>query len=299
MHLTFAEFIVKYGLPLILAILLFVTIVSFFFIKFVLNKNFFDFATEKILELFDFDYYEIVKLSTKLNSNEPFVSHESESFINRECYNLKLKSSSRFVQLPFFTRLVSYVLFWTYFSIQTIFLTEILTNEQLDGYKCFNLTIKVGGKLFKCEKYALKSLDELIDAMDQIAGIIALHEINRYAFRYAYKLMKWILPCFPRYSKRLIDFNSKNRIRFISWSQLNYILILGFLVYVIYDNLVTENYYIPIKFVCFVVLFYSTCLSAYSAAKYSIAESQVNEDYLPVLINLKKTAILNTVTTEG
>jgi len=76
--------------------------------------------------------------------------------------------------LPFFTRLVSYVLFWTYFSIPKIFLTEILTNEQLDGYKCFNLTIKVGGKLFKCEKYALKSLDELIDAMDQIAGIQSL-----------------------------------------------------------------------------------------------------------------------------
>jgi len=60
MRLTFAEFIVKYGLPLILAILLFVTIVSFLFIKFVFKKNFFDFATEKILELFDFDYFEIV-----------------------------------------------------------------------------------------------------------------------------------------------------------------------------------------------------------------------------------------------
>jgi len=300
MHLTFAEFIVKYGLPLILAILLIVTIVSFFLIKFVLNKSFFDLTTEKILELFDFDYFEIVNLNSKLNSNESFVSHESESFINRECYNLKLKSSSKFIQLPFFTRLVSYVLFWTYFSIQTIFLTEILTNEQLDGYKCFNLTIKVGGKLFKCEKYALKSLDELIDAMDQIAGIIALHEINRYAFRYNYKLMKWILPrYFPRYSNKLIDFNSKNLISLLSCSQLNYIFLLGFLVYVIYDNLVTENYYIPIKFVCFVVLFYSTCLSAYSAAKYSIAEGQINEDYLPVLINLRKGSLLNTEKTEG
>ena len=67
----------------------------------------------------------------------------------------------------------------------------------------------------------------------------------------------------------------------------------------IYDNLVTENYYIPIKFVCFVVLFYSTCLSAYSAAKYSIAESQVNEDYLPVLINLKRASLLNKECTEG
>jgi hypothetical protein len=300
MNSTFAEFIVKYGLPLILAILILATLASFFFIKFVLKKSFFDFVTEKILGLFDFDYYEIVKLDSKLNSNECFVRHESESFINRECYNLKLKSSSRIIQLPFFTRLVSYALFWTYFSLQTIFLTEILTNEQLDGYKCFNLTIKVGGKLFKCEKYALKSLDELMDAMDQIAGIIALHEINRYAFKYTFKLIKWILPrYFPKYTNKLKEFNSQDRISFVSRSQVNYILILGFLIYVIYDNLVTEYYYIPIKFVCFVVLFYSTCLSGYSAAKYSIAESQVHEDYMPVLTNLKKTLFLNIETTEG
>ena len=77
-------------------------------------------------------------------------------------------------------------------------------------------------------------------------------------------------------------------IKRISISQANYLFLIGYLSYTIYDNIVTQNYYIPIKFVCYSVLVYSTILLAYSTAKYSIANKDFMFVNLPMFVKEKE-----------
>lgn len=125
--------------------------------------------------------------------------------------------------------------------------------------------------------------------MDVIAGILTLNEINRYMFKYSYKFFLWFIPrSFKKYYNNIINYENGVYIRRVSVSQINYLLIIGYLAYIIYDNIVTEHYFIPIKFVCYSVLVYSTILAAYSTAKYSIANKQLKFTNLPIFVNTKE-----------
>jgi hypothetical protein len=125
--------------------------------------------------------------------------------------------------------------------------------------------------------------------MDVIAGILTLNEINRYIFKYSYKFFLWFIPIsFKKYYNNIINYENGVYIRRVSISQINYLLIIGYLAYIIYDNIVTEHYFIPIKFVCYSVLVYSTILAAYSTAKYSIAIKEFKFKNLPIFLNTKE-----------
>ena len=54
-NIEIAEFLVKYGLPLILFVLLVLIIISILMIKFIMRKNYFDYVTEKLLELSEWE----------------------------------------------------------------------------------------------------------------------------------------------------------------------------------------------------------------------------------------------------
>lgn len=210
-------------------------------------------------------------------------------FINKECYFIKIDPTSVYIQFPYYTRFLSYILFWGYFSIQTLFMQEIFTDEDKtnhDGFKCFNMTSKIIKSLYRCEKYGFKSIDQIFNSMDEIAGILALHEFNNFVFRSSFKFFKWALlkRLFIKFNSKLIKQYKNDKIPFVSLSQINYILLIVYLSYVIYDNIVTENYYIPIKFVCYSVLVYSTILSSLETVKYLISQQEIHSSHVPILI---------------
>jgi len=182
-----AELLVKYGLPLILFTLLILIIISVIMIKLMMKKNYFDYVTEKLLHLSDWEIevVELVKthdqifnkdtnqkmvhnddnqISVPSSSSSPTTSlivneNETDSnnkdtpdrraFINFQCYYIRIDPCSIFIQFPYLTRFLSYILFWGYFSIQTLCLEEIFSDSILDGYKCFNVSIKLTGKLYR------------------------------------------------------------------------------------------------------------------------------------------------------
>lgn len=176
-----AEFLVKYGLPLIIFTLLILIIISVIMIKLMMNKNYFDYITEKLLHLSDWEIVELVKTddslfdknvkeniiqnddnqnnlpsslsTTSLIVNETDCNYNTKSdrkaFINFQCYYIKIDPCSIFIQFPYLTRFLSYILFWGYFSIQTFCLEEVFSDSILDGYKCFNVSIKLTGKLYR------------------------------------------------------------------------------------------------------------------------------------------------------
>lgn len=170
-----AEFLVKYGLPLILLTLIILISISFIIIKFIMNKNYFDYVTHILLKFSDWEIVELIKINDKNNQEQPDSQNASSSktslilnqndfyknqevmvnlidrkiFLNFQCNYIKIDPSSIFIQFPYLTRFLSYVLFWGYFSIQTFCLEEIFSDSILDGYKCFNVSIKVTGKLYR------------------------------------------------------------------------------------------------------------------------------------------------------
>ncbi len=135
-------------------------------------------------------------------------------------------------------------------------------------------------------------MEAIINSMDVIAGILTLNEINRYIFKYSYSFWLWFIPrSFKKYYRNIINYEAGVFIRFISISQTNYLILIGYLAYIIYDiyhTLFIEKYYIPIKFVCYSVLVYSTILAAYSTAKYSIAHKEFKLVNMPLFISKTK-----------
>ncbi|CAF1010461.1 unnamed protein product [Brachionus calyciflorus] len=254
-------------------------------------KNYFDYVTERLIELFDSEKITIIKVDKE---NKLLNAPVCQKYVNQECYGIKIDPTSVFIQLPYFTRFISYVLFWGYFSIQTLFLKEIFTDtdqsQDDNEFVCFNVSTRLVKALYRCERYDLKSIDEIFESMDQIAGVLALHELNKYVFKFSFKFFKWFLlrKCFSRHVSKLINQYENKKIPLVSLSQLNYIIIIGYLTYVIYDNLVTEKHYIPIKFVCYSVLIYSSILSAFETVKYLISQKCLEECYEQVLIKYEE-----------
>lgn len=285
---SFAELIVKRGLPFILVALTILILLSVLIIKLVLKKPYFNYVTEHLIEIFDCEQFVILKFE---NNSGKFV--KAIQHINAECSNIKVDPTSIFIQFPYYTRFLSYILFWSYFSIQTLFLEEIFTDQDLtepqSNVKCFNMTFnKLFGSLYRCEKYGVKSLTLIFSSMDQIAGILALHELNKYVFRISFKFFKWCLlkDIFRKFNSRLIDQYSDGKIPRVSYAQINYVFLVAYLSYVIYDNIVTEHFYVPIKFVCYSVLIYSTILSSYETVKYLISQREIHNTRLPLLMSV-------------
>jgi hypothetical protein len=183
MDLDLAEYLVKYGLPLIISTLSVLIIISLLMIKIIMKKNYFDYVTEKLLHLSDWETVELIKSNKKQettsaslndtsNNGEPEPEDQindivpakstnllinqceqtdepTKTFINIQCYYIKVDPCSIFIQFPYFTRFLSYILFWGYFSIQTLCLEEVFSDTILDGYKCFNVSVKLTGKLYR------------------------------------------------------------------------------------------------------------------------------------------------------
>ena len=315
-----AEFLVKQGLILILAVQILVITISVFVIKFAWKLSYFNYVTELLLDYFDCQEVEVVeyecdiKSSTHaLNSSSPSdqpkdqtyendvgndvndddddddkksdapqrriraslqLSRKERTFVNTECYFIKVDPTSEFIHLPYLTRCLTQITFWGYFCIQILFLTEVDTTEHLPGYKCFNLSEPKAGKTMTCEKFGLISLEGVIEQMDNLAGILVLNEINRFVFKQSYRLfMRW-LPWVARYfkcSRRLLQHQPGQRVLRMSFSQVNYLLILGLTGFNLYQSLSDEAAIVPIKLVCFFMFLYSTMLAAYATAKYSVA----------------------------
>ena len=112
-NMTFFEFIVVYGLPLILTILLTLTIATFFFIKYYLQKNFFDHITENILLPFECEECKILTHSSQafLKSTQDEDDALEAGFVNFSCGYLKIIPTSKYIQLPYLIRYLSYALF--------------------------------------------------------------------------------------------------------------------------------------------------------------------------------------------
>ena len=107
----------------------------------------------------------------------------------------------------------------------------------------------------RCDKYGLKSLDAIINNFDVKAGILTLNELNRYIFKYAYHFYLWFIPrFFKNYYHNIVNFEDGMPIKRISISQANYLFLIGYLSYTIYDNIVTQNYYIPIKVSIYIMI---------------------------------------------
>jgi hypothetical protein len=286
---TFSEFLVKKGLALILAGIIIGIFVSVVVIKLIRRKKYFDYVTEKLVMLFDSEKFTVILVSKETKK----IAGISDKYINPECYKIKIDPTSTFIQIPYFTRFLSYVLFWGYFSLQALFLKEIFTDtdQSLEDneFVCYNISIRLVKALYRCERYGLKSIDEIFDSMDQIAGILALYELNQIAFRFSFKFFKWVLVkrFFSRFATRLKDQYENDNIPLISFSQVNYILLMAYLTYSIYDNLVTEKYYIPIKLVCYSILMYANVLSSYETVKYLVSQSALHEKYEPVLVEFE------------
>lgn len=287
-----AEFLVKYGLPLILLFLIVSIIASLIVVKFVLKRRYFELITRILIEWFHADLYEIVTLSRTTQRNSKSIEYsDRKQYVNIECYNITIDPTSRFIQLPYLVRFLSYILFWTYFIIQTLFLEETLSDVDLtdDGYKCTNVTVKFSGSLFKCEKYGLKTIDAIINNMDQIAGILTLNEINRFVFRASYRFFKWIIRRFFRSYFVTLSMASQKRnfkVPLVSYAQVNYFILVAYLSYAIYQNFSSDSRYVPIKFVCYSTLVYSTILSAYETVKYSIYINDLKHEKIPLLLDL-------------
>lgn len=281
-----SEYLVKKGLVLILSLIFVGIVLSVIVIKLIQRKQYFNYVTEKLIELFDCEKLAIVYIEKASKS----ISSLNKKYINSECYNIRIDPTSVFIQLPYYTRFLSYILFWGYFSIQTLFMKEIFTDSDIsldnNEYKCFNLSTKLVKALYRCERYGLKSIDEIFDSMDEIAGILALHELNRMVFKKFFKFYKWLLckRCFKRYCNRLKSQYENNRVPLVSISQVNYIIIIAYLSYSIYENLVTEKHYIPVKLVCYSVLIYSSILSSFETVKYLISQSCLEEFYDSVMV---------------
>lgn len=285
-NINLSEYLVKKGLPLIIGLILVGIILSVIIIKGIQKKHYFDYVTEKLVELFDCEKLVIVYIEKTSKS----ISSLNKKFINTECYNIRIDPTSIFIQLPYYTRFLSYILFWGYFSIQALFMKEIFTDSDIsldnNEYKCFNLSSKLVKALYRCERYGLKSIDEIFSSMDEVAGVLALHELNRVVFKKFFKFYKWFLskPCFKRYCNRLKSQYENNRVPLVSISQVNYIIIIAYLSYSIYENLLTEKHYIPVKLVCYSVLIYSSVLSSFETVKYLISQSCLEEFHDSVMV---------------
>ncbi|CAF0970850.1 unnamed protein product [Brachionus calyciflorus] len=122
--------------------------------------------------------------------------------------------------------------------------------------------------------------------MDQIAGIMALYQLNQYVFKVVFKFFKWLLMknLFRNYCKRLKRQYELNKIPILSLFQINYIFIMGCLIFSIYYNLIFKKDYLPIKLVCYFILVYSSVLSAFETVKYLISQNSLDEYYQPVLL---------------
>ncbi|RNA43642.1 hypothetical protein BpHYR1_028863 [Brachionus plicatilis] len=281
-----SEYLVKKGLPLIIICILVGIALSVLVIKIIRRKNYFDYVTEKLIELFDCEKLSIIQIEKGSKS----INSLSQKYINSECFNIRIDPTSVFIQLPYYTRFLGYILFWGYFSIQTLFMREIFTDSDIslnnNEYKCFNLSSKLVKALYRCERYGLKSIDEIFDSMDEIAGILALHELNRVVFKHSFRFCKWLLTkrFLKKYCTRLKSQYENSRVPLISVSQINYIVIMAYLSYSIYENLVTEKHYIPVKLVCYSVLIYSSILSAFETVKYLISQGGLEESYDSVMV---------------
>lgn len=274
-----AEFLVKYGLPIILFLIFLSLLVSIIVIKFVLKQKFLNYATEILVENFYGDLYEIVRRSSGNGSKRQIELADEKHFINIDCYNIKIDATSRFIQIPYIIRFVSLILFWGYFCIQILCLKEIFTDtDQTDheaGLVCFNVSSRIVGHYYRCEKYGLISLEDILDNMDQIAGILTLNEINRYVFKFAYRFFRWLLrlnmfKTYYRQLKAISDPADRNAIPRVSYAQVNYLVLMAYLSFSIYENFTRDNHFVPVKFVCYSTLVYSTVLCAYETVKYSI-----------------------------
>lgn len=285
--INLSEYLVKKGLPLIIGIILVGILLSVIVIKAIKRKFYFNYVTEKLIELFDCERLTIIQIEKSSKS----ISSFSQKYINSECFNIRIDPTSVFIQLPYYTRFLSYILFWGYFSIQALFMKEIFTDTDIsldnNEYKCFNISSKLVKALYRCERYGLKSIDEIFDSMDEVAGVLALHELNRVVFRKSFKFYKWLLckQVFKKYTNRLKSQYESNRIPLVSLSQINYIIIIAYLSYSIYENIVTEKHYIPVKLVCYSVLIYSSILSAFETVKYLISQSCLEEFYDSVMVH--------------
>ena len=287
--IPFAQFIVLYGLPLILVILLGLILISYGLVRYVCKiDKYFDYVTVKLFEIFECEHCNIIEYQSEEGKNDHTQNLVSKTvgiaYVNIDCDCLKLEPTSKYIQFPYFVRYLSYILFWTYFVVQFLFLDEVIVSEPVNGYKCFNLTKSGANKLYRCENYGLKSLDDILRNCSEMAGVFALHASNKIIFYYSYKFFRWMLATFfKKYHSKLALFSSNLEANvasqhLISLSQLSYLLLLAYLTYVIYDNLVTENYYVSIKFVCYSVLIFSTILSAYETARYAIAYEKLGVD---------------------
>lgn len=290
-----AEFLVKYGLPIILVLVLVSFLVSLIIVKVALKKDYLTIVTETIVELFYGDLHELVRVDSTPQQSY-LIYKNTLRYVNIECYNIKIDPTSRFIQIPYLIRLVSLILFWGYFCIQLLCLKEIFTDvDQSDeqaGLKCFNVSSKIVGHYFRCEKYGLISLEDILDSMDQIAGILTLNEINKYVFKFAYRWFRWVLhrSWFQSYHTKLrgITKPDDESIPLVSYAQINYLLLVAYLSFSVYENFTRDNHFVPVKFVCYSTLVYSTVLCAYETVKYSIMIDDQIGDNVPVMVNLSK-----------
>ena len=86
------------------------------------------------------------------NDQNPILANqdnEKKAFINFHCSYIRIDPRSVFIQFPYLTRFLSIILFWGYFTLQTFCLEEVLSDTSLDGYKCFNVSKKLTGKLYR------------------------------------------------------------------------------------------------------------------------------------------------------
>lgn len=292
-----AEFLVKYGLPIILFFLFLAVIISIVVIKLVLKEPYLKYVTECLVENFYGDMYELVRVredavATTSQQQQQVLAYERDrQFVNVECYNIRIDASSRFIQIPYLIRFLSLIVFWGYFCIQILCLKEIFTDsdksDEADGLVCFNVSSKIVGHYYRCEKYGFISLEDILDNMDQFAGILTLNEINRYVFKFSYRFFAWSIPQFRKYHGKLKSITAPDHpsIPLVSYAQINYLIIIAYLSFSIYENFTKENHFVPVKFVCYSTLVYSTVLCAYETVKLSVVAGDQVGDNTPIMIS--------------
>lgn len=289
MHKIFsAEALVKYGLPVILFLLILSLVISILIIKYVLKQPYLKFVTECLVENFYGDMYEM----TRIYEEDRTIRHQNDrEYVNIECYNIRIDASSRFIQIPYLIRFLSLIVFWGYFCIQILCLKEIFTDtdesDETAGLICFNVSSKFVGHYYRCEKYGFISLEDILDNMDQFAGILTLNEINKYVFKFSYRFFTWAIRRFRKYYGELKSIRKVDNpsIPLVSYAQINYLVLIAYLSFSIYENFTKDNHFIPVKFVCYSTLVYSTVLCAYETVKLSVVAGDEVGDNVPVMIN--------------
>lgn len=106
-------------------------------------------------------------------------------------------------------------------------------------------------------------MEDILDNMDQIAGILTLNEINRYVFKFSYRFFRWSLPHYKAYYDKLRALTAANDVSIprVSYAQVHHLILIAYLSFSIYENFTKDNHFVPVKFVCYSTLVYSTVIS--------------------------------------